>query len=82
MLAALCATGVSLLLARAALRAGRPPWTVALWAWCPVTVFELGNNAHVDGLAVLFSIAGLIAAQARRAGLAGGLIGAAILTKL
>lgn len=81
-LAALSAIGVSLLLARQALRNRMPAWTVALWAWCPVTVFELGNNAHIDGVAVLLCVAALVSAQAGRASWAGGLLGGAIATKL
>lgn len=81
-LAALTAIGVALLLARQVLAEKRPAWTVVVWAWCPVTIFELGNNAHIDGLAVLFSIGGLMLFRAGRPGWAGGLVGAAIATKL
>jgi hypothetical protein len=73
---------VSWLLARRALRGDRPMWLVALWAWCPVTISEFGNNAHIDWLAVLLSVLALTAAANRRAGLAGLLLGAAIATKL
>ena len=57
----------------------RPLWTVALWAWCPVTVIDYGNNAHIDWLAVLLSV---LALTSRRATTAGALAGAAIATKL
>ena len=59
--AALGALAVAFLLARR----GRPLWTVALWAWCPVTVIELGNNAHIDWLAVLLGVLALTASDAR-----------------
>ncbi len=78
--AALGAVVVAWLLARRALALGRPVWTVALWAWCPVTVVELGNNAHVDWLAVLLTVLAL--RSARRPGLAGALAGAAVAVKL
>jgi alpha-1,2-mannosyltransferase len=81
-LAALTAIGVALLLARHALANQRPAWVLMVWAWCPVTIFELGNNAHIDGLAVLFSIGALMSSRAGRPGWAGGLLGAAIATKL
>ena len=80
--AALGATAVTVLLARRALKSGRPVWPVALWAWCPVTISEFGNNAHIDWLAVLLTVLALQAATARRVGAAGLLLGAAVATKL
>ena len=82
LLGLLGATTIGLLLARWARRDGRAPWTVAVWCWCPVTVVEIASNAHIDWLAVLFVLAGLAAARAGRTGLSGGLVGAAIATKL
>lgn len=79
---ALGATAVTVVLARRALNAGRPVWPVALWAWCPVTISEFGNNAHLDWLAVLLTVLAVQAAAARRTGAAGLLLGAAVLTKL
>ena len=55
LIAALGAMAVSLLL----IRRGLPGWQVALWAWCPVTVIEFGNNAHIDWLAALFAVLAL-----------------------
>ena len=81
-LGALGATAVAVLLAVRAGRGGHPPWTVAIWSWCPVTVVEIGNNAHIDWLAVLFSIGALMALRGRRPAWSGGLLGAAIATKL
>lgn len=72
---------IAWLLARRALARGRPLWTAALWAWCPLTIIEFSSSGHIDWLAILFVVLGLGAA-ARRPGLAGGLIGAAIVTKL
>lgn len=79
--AALGAISVSLLLVRRALRDGRPIWTVAVWAWCPITVLELGNGAHIDWLATLLVVLALMAEGARRSGLAGVFSGAAIAVK-
>ncbi|MEO9239000.1 MAG: glycosyltransferase 87 family protein, partial [Jatrophihabitantaceae bacterium] len=81
-LAALGSLAVTVLLARRALLANLPAWTVALWAWCPVTAVELANNGHIDWLAALGSAAALIAYRRGRPALAGGLLGAAIATKL
>ncbi|MCW2496183.1 glycosyltransferase 87 family protein [Jatrophihabitans sp.] len=80
--AALGSCLIGLLLAHRALGRGDPVWTVALWAWCPVVVYEFGNNAHIDWLAVLLVVLGLRAYAADRLGRAGVLIGAAIATKL
>lgn len=74
--------GLTLLLAQQALRRRRAPWTVAVWAWCPVVVIEVGNNAHIDWLAALLSVAALVALVDRRPHWAGLLIGAAVATKL
>jgi hypothetical protein len=81
-LAALGSLAVTLLLARWALSQHRPAWTVAIWAWCPVTAVELANNGHIDWLAALCSAAALLAYRRGRPVLAGGLVGAAIATKL
>ncbi|MBV9594181.1 MAG: DUF2029 domain-containing protein [Actinobacteria bacterium] len=61
-------------------------WQVALWTWCPIVVFELGNGAHIDWLAVLLGLAALMVAgrpptTRNRLG-AGVLLGAAIATKI
>ena len=102
--AALGAMALSMLLAVRAMRRRRPMWTVAVWSWCPLTVIELGNNAHIDWLAVLLSVGALmvgrelvptrgtsgVAAEAerpgehgaRRATIAGALVGAAVATKI
>ncbi|WP_326694469.1 glycosyltransferase 87 family protein [Streptomyces sp. NBC_01766] len=71
----------ALLLVLTRLRRGDPRW-VAYWAWCPAVPIEAVNNAHVDVLGVLFTVAGLglLAAGRRLSGSA--LVGAAIATKL
>jgi alpha-1,2-mannosyltransferase len=73
---------VAALLGWRAIRQRMPCWTVAIWAWCPVTAIELTNNAHIDWLAVLLSVAALMAGRAGHGRLAGVAIGAAIATKL
>jgi hypothetical protein len=88
--AALGATALSWLLAVRAWRRRRPAWTVAVWAWCPMTVIELGNNAHIDWLAVLLSVLALLvgrritegSAGHRPATITGVLVGAAVATKI
>jgi alpha-1,2-mannosyltransferase len=81
-LAGLGSLAVALLLARRAVREDRPAWSVAVWAWCPVTAVELANNGHIDWLAALAMAAGLVSYRRGRPVLAGGLVGAAIATKL
>jgi len=63
-------------------RAGRDPRWAALWAWCPLTVIEAGNAAHVDVLAALLVVAGLWCAASRKAVAGGVLLGAASAVKL
>jgi hypothetical protein len=53
-----------------------------VWAWSPITISEYGNNAHVDWLAALLAVLALTCEAARRSGLAGLLVGAAVATKL
>jgi len=94
---AIGALAVTLLLLRFARARGDPVWWAALWAWCPVTAVELANNGHIDWLAALLTAAALLAYPTRRPrsragrprvaggllpGLAGGLLGAAVATKL
>ena len=94
---ALGALAIGGLLAVRAMRRRRPVWTVAVWTWCPLTVIELGNNAHIDWLAVLLAIGALMIGREvvgprgttgpdehgrRRASLAGALVGAAVATKI
>ncbi|GIG65609.1 hypothetical protein HNR73_007569 [Phytomonospora endophytica] len=62
------------------LRAGRGRWA-ALWAWCPAVALEAVNNAHVDALAALLTVAAF-AVVARRTLAGGALLGAGIAAKL
>ncbi|MEV6024817.1 glycosyltransferase 87 family protein [Streptomyces sp. NPDC052036] len=71
------ATTVALLLVQQR-TCGDTRW-VALWAWCPAVPFAAVNDAHVDTLGVLLTVAALgTAAGALR----GALLGAAIAVKL
>ena len=59
----------------------------ALWAWCPTVALEAGNNAHVDVVAVLLTLAALLVlalrgTRRRGALLGGALLGLAIATKM
>ncbi|MFE9407784.1 glycosyltransferase family 87 protein [Streptomyces sp. NPDC006704] len=92
---ALFAVGTTLVLLRVLRRRG-PDGTpgqvsrAALWAWCPAVPVEAVNNAHIDVLAVLLTLAGLGAltggagpAMSRlRAATAGVLIGAGVAVKM
>jgi hypothetical protein len=83
---AACAMLTTLVLLLGLRRLGRDVRLAALWAWCPTTVLEAGNNAHVDVLAVLLTaISLLVLARARTEGkamLGGALLGLAIATKM
>ncbi|MFG2340487.1 glycosyltransferase 87 family protein [Streptomyces yangpuensis] len=75
-------TGTLLLVLR---RRGRDLRTAAYWAWCPAVPLEAVNNAHIDVLGVLLTVAGLglVASRALTRRAAGSvLIGAAVATKL
>ena len=74
--------GLAGLLGWCAVKRAVPSWTVAIWAWCPVTAIELSNNAHIDWLAALLSVAAMMASRSGHPRLAGGAIGAAIATKI
>lgn len=74
---ALAAAGVGLLVLR---RAG--PARAAVWCWCPPVLTGAVNDAHVDGLAVLLTVGGLLAAGSSRPFRAGGLVGAAVAVKI
>jgi hypothetical protein len=74
--------GVSVLLGRLLGAAGRDPRWSAAWAWCPLVLYEAGNNAHVDVVAVAFVVAGFAALHRGRSLLAGAALGLAVATKL
>ncbi|AUG75429.1 hypothetical protein CFP65_0466 [Kitasatospora sp. MMS16-BH015] len=79
------AAGAVLAVATTALllwRRGTDKWCAALWGWCPgVTVWAV-NDAHVDTLGALLTVAGLGCAVRRRSVRGGLLLGAAVATKL
>ncbi|MCX5386602.1 glycosyltransferase 87 family protein [Streptomyces sp. NBC_00083] len=90
---ALFAVGTTLVLVRVLRRRGRDgaPGDVsgaAFWAWCPAVPLEAVNNAHVDVLAVLMTVAGLAALTGGRAvgrlraAAGGALIGAGVAVKM
>lgn len=74
---ALAVAGVGLVVLR---RAG--PARAAVWCWFPPVLTGVVNDAHVDGLAVLLTVAGLLAAGAGRPWRAGALLGAAVAVKI
>ncbi|MGW4686649.1 glycosyltransferase 87 family protein [Streptomyces sp. NPDC004244] len=77
---AVLAVGTTLVLLRILRRRGDPR-TAAYWAWCPAVPVEAVNNAHVDTLAVLLSVAALgLTVRHRAAG--GALLGLAAAVKL
>ncbi|MEO9138366.1 MAG: glycosyltransferase 87 family protein [Jatrophihabitans sp.] len=69
-----------LLVSALLLRAGRPVWQAAVWGWCPVTVVEFANNAHIDWLACLLIV--FVFVSTKRTAAIGALVGAAIAVKL
>jgi Glycosyl transferase family 2/Glycosyltransferase family 87 len=83
------ATAAALMLGLRSL--GHDPRTAALWAWCPVVLFESGNGAHVDVLAAFLSVCALVVlardrgvpGRGRAARIVGGvLLGLAVGAKL
>lgn len=80
--AAVGVVALSALLLRDLRRRGRPTWWVAVWAWSPLVVIEYGNNAHIDWLAAMLGVTGIVIARSGRAVWVGVLLGAATLTKL
>jgi alpha-1,2-mannosyltransferase len=70
------------LLIKAANQRSRALWPVAIWAWSPIVAIEATNNAHIEWLAVVLSIAGLLMLRKGKPLRAGALIGAAIAAKL
>jgi Glycosyltransferase family 87 len=82
-----CAVLVTLLLLAGLWWLRRDLRWAALWAWCPTVALEAGNNAHVDVVAVLLTLAALLVlalrGTRRRGALLGGtLLGLAIATKM
>lgn len=71
-----------LILRKLLLALRRPPELVILYAWCPLTVFEIAGSGHVDGLIVFLLVAAVYLAVTEKRFLAGLAIGAAASTKL
>ena len=80
--AAAIAIAGTLLLLRVLRSLDRDPRHAVLWAWCPLVVLESGNNAHVDGVTAVLTLAALALLVRRRSILSGLILGAAIGVKL
>ena len=63
-----CAVLVTLLLLAGLRWLRRDLRWAALWAWCPTVALEAGNNAHVDVVAVLLTLAALLVLALRGTG--------------
>lgn len=63
-------------------RSGLPEGRVVVYAWAPLPALELVQAAHIDAVMLPLVLAAVLAAAARRPGLAGGLLGGAALIKL
>lgn len=61
--------------------AGLPRARILIYAWNPVAVWEFAGSGHVDAIALCAIAFALLAACRARHGLAGALLGAAVLTK-
>jgi Glycosyltransferase family 87 len=59
-------------------RLGHDPRRAVLWAWCPTVALEAANNAHIDVLAALLTVAALLV-LARSRSIRGFLVGGALL---
>lgn len=79
---ALLAMTITVLLVSLLRRARRDPRHAAIWAWCPLTIYETANNAHIDVLAVLLTVLALAAVSVRRHAAGGALLGLAVATKV
>lgn len=62
-------------------REGLPRDGVLLYAWCPLTAWEIAGSGHVDALMIACALLALLASRLGRAGLAGAALGAAFLVK-
>ncbi|MFD1721574.1 glycosyltransferase 87 family protein [Amnibacterium endophyticum] len=71
----------TLLLLRTLRSLDRDPRWAAAFAWCPFVTMEAIGNAHIDGSAAFFALAGTVLAVRGRALGAGALIGLGIATK-
>jgi len=78
----LVALGLTGLLVGVLHRRGRDPRLATLFAWSPLAGLDLASDAHVDGLAVLLGVCGLVLLVRRRPVVGGALLGAAVAVKL
>ena len=53
-----------------------------LYAWCPLTIWEIAGSGHLDSAAMAFIVLALLARYRRQAALTGLFLGVAILLKL
>lgn len=70
------------LLARLLAVCGLDPARVVVYAWCPLVVFEVGNNGHVEAAMLPFVVGAVLAIRAGKSGLVGFLVGASASIKL
>ncbi|HYL81736.1 MAG TPA: glycosyltransferase 87 family protein, partial [Candidatus Acidoferrum sp.] len=80
----LIACDVATMLALLALlrQLGFPPGRVAVYAWTPLSIFEFAQAGHIDAALIPLVLGALLAAARGRSGVAGGLLGGAVLIKL
>ena len=62
-------------------RMAQPRALVLIYAWNPLALWEFGNNAHIDALAVCLILLALLALFSQRTGGAALALGGAVLTK-
>ena len=60
---------------------GLPTTRVLLYAWHPLTLFEFSGSGHIDAMAIAFALLACLAADRRSPGIAGSLLGIAVLAK-
>ncbi|HQT65759.1 MAG: hypothetical protein B7Z75_06745 [Acidocella sp. 20-57-95] len=61
--------------------AGLPRSRILIYAWNPVTIWEFAGSGHVDAITICAIAFALLAACRARHGIAGALLGLAVLTK-
>ena len=62
-------------------RRALPPTRILLYAWHPLPIWEFAGSGHLDAIVVACLVLGLLAAEMRRAALAGLALGGLLLTK-
>lgn len=63
-------------------RMGLPEGRVAVYAWAPLSIFEFAQAGHIDAALIPLLLGTLLAVERGRSGVAGGLLGGAVLIKL